>query len=129
MEARGGGAQALLPRHLPFGQVFKHTKFSQLIFWSFPGTRGRSRHAREVQRHMPLVGDPVADRALEFGAQRQHGAENFADGCEVVVRDPLAQANEVLIEHWRRVEHADNVFGLDLGLAIVNSVTIPDKRC
>ena len=51
----GCGAQTFFLRHLAFGQVVEHLEFSQLLFGSFLGARGRSRHAGQVQRHVALV--------------------------------------------------------------------------
>ena len=68
---------------------------------------------------MPLFGDAIADCPLEFSGQRQHGAKNFADRGEVVVRDPLAKTNQLLIEHGCGVEHADEVFRGHIWLAVM----------
>ena len=69
---------------------------------------------------MPLLCDAIADGPLEFCAQRQHGPKHFAYGSQIVVGNPLAQADQGLIEHRRRIEHADDVLGLNsLRLAIM----------
>ncbi len=41
-----------------------------------------------------LVGDVVADDAPELRGERQHGAEDLADGRDVVLRDPAAQLHQ-----------------------------------
>ena len=48
--------------------------------------------------------------ALEFGAQRKHGAEDFADRGEIVVGDPAAEAQQLIVENRRGIEHADEYF-------------------
>ena len=67
----------------------------------------------------PCFGDAVSDDAFELGAQRQHGAEDFADRSQVVVGDPAAEAQQVIVEDWRGVEHAENIFCGDRRLAVV----------
>ncbi len=74
-----------------------------------------------MERHVSLLGDPVQDRAFELSAQRQHAAEDFAQGGEVVIGDPLAQGHELLVEHGRGVEYANHVFGENRGFAIVQA--------
>ena len=68
---------------------------------------------------MPLVHDAVADGSFEFRAQRQHGAENFTNGSEIVVGNPLAQADQLLIEHRRGIKHADDLLGFNFRLVIM----------
>ncbi len=68
---------------------------------------------------MPFLRDAVANCFFEFRAQRQHGPEHFADRSEVVVGNPLAQAYQLGIEHRRRIEHADDILGLNFRLLIM----------
>jgi hypothetical protein len=74
-----------------------------------------------MQRHVALFGDAVTNRPFEFRSQRQHGADNFADGSKIIVGNPLAQPDQRLVKHGRGIEHADYVFGLNFGLVIVQS--------
>ena len=48
-----------------------------------------------------LVGNVVADDAPELRRQRQHGAKHFADGRNVILRDPAAQLHEFRSERGR----------------------------
>ncbi len=66
-----------------------------------------------------FVGDVVADDAPELRGEWQHGAEHFADGRDVVLRDPAAQLHEFGRERGRGVEYLAQATGLELGLAIV----------
>ena len=56
-----------------------------------------------------LFGEAIADRAFEFGIQRQHGAEDFAERGEIVVGDPAAEMQQLLVEDRRWVEDGENV--------------------
>ena len=68
---------------------------------------------------MSRICDAIADRALELRAQRQHGAKHFAQRSQIVVRNPRAQLHELLIQHWRGVQHAEDIFRLNFGRAIM----------
>src|SRR5579864_4929079 len=72
-----------------------------------------------MKREMALLGDAIGDGALEFGTEREHGAENFAQRSEVVIGDPLAETHELPVEHGRGIEHADDVLGLYGGFAVM----------
>ncbi len=72
-----------------------------------------------MQRQLAFFGDAVSDGAFELRVQRQHGAENFADRREVVVGDPAAETQQLLIEHRRDIEHAEDGFRFDRWLAVV----------
>ena len=56
---------------------------------------------------------------LNSAVKRQHGAENFADRSEIVVGDPTAQLQQLLIENGRGVERGEDVFCRDGRFAIV----------
>ncbi len=66
-----------------------------------------------------LVGNVVADDPPELSGQGQHGAENFADGRDVVLRDPAAQLHEFGCQRGGGVEYLAQAAGLEFGLAIV----------
>jgi hypothetical protein len=100
-------------------QIVEHTKLGGLLFGCALRAGRRARRACEMQRHLPLAGDAIADEAFEFRAQRQHGAEDFSEGSEVVIRDPAAEVQELRIEHRHGVEHADEILDLDGRLAVV----------
>ena len=77
-----------------------------------------------MQRHLPFGRDAIGDDAFKLGAERQHGAEDFAERRQVVVGNPVAQAQELLVQHRRRVEDAGEILGLYVlipgsGLAVV----------
>src|ERR1700758_1836637 len=65
-----------------------------------------------MKREGALLGDAVRDGALKLGAEREHGAENFAQRSEIIIGDPLAETHELLVEHGRGIKHADDVLGL-----------------
>src|SRR5215470_14393682 len=79
----------------------------------------RSGCASHVQRHVALVGNAVTNGTLELRAQGKHGAEYFSKRREIVVGNPLAEPHELHVEHRPRIEDADDVLGLDTGLAVV----------
>ena len=56
---------------------------------------------------------------LEFRSQRQHAAKYFSQRREIVVGNPPAELQQLIVENWRTIERADDVFGLNLGLAVV----------
>ena len=90
-----------------------------MLFGSALGTSGGSGHAGEVQRHLTMLGQAIADRTLELGVQREHGAKHFADRGEVVIGDPAAELEQLLVEHGRWVENGEDAFCGDGGLAVV----------
>ena len=57
--------------------------------------------------------------ALEFGTEWKHGAEDFADRGEIVVGDPAAQAQELLVENGRGSSTLRRCLGDDRRLAVV----------
>ena len=66
-----------------------------------------------------FVGNVVADDAAKLGRERQHGAKDFADGCDVILRDPAAQLHQVGRERGSGIEHLAEPAGFKLGFAIV----------
>src|SRR5580692_3956239 len=72
-----------------------------------------------MQRHLPAFRDAIVDGALELCAQRQHGAEDFSNRREVVVRDPASELQELFVEHRRGVEYAEKILDLEGWLAIM----------
>ena len=72
-----------------------------------------------MQRFESGVGDAIHTRAFYFGAKRKHGAEHFADGSNVVLRNPASELQQGCVEHWRRIENLGDVFRCDLRLAIM----------
>ena len=68
---------------------------------------------------MTLLGDAVSDDAFELGSEWEHGAEDFADGREIVVGDPAAEAEQAIIENGRWIDDAEDILGGDARLAIV----------
>ena len=67
-----------------------------------------------MQRSNSFVGDVIADDAPELCGKRQHGAENLADGSDVVLRDPAAQLHEFGRERGGGVEYLAQTAGLEL---------------
>ena len=47
-----------------------------------------------MQRSNSLLGDVIAEHAAELRRQREHGAKYFADGRNVILRDPAPQLHE-----------------------------------
>ena len=68
-----------------------------------------------------LLGDAVSDRPLKFRAQWKHAAKDFPERRQVVAGDPLAKADQLRIEHRRRIKHADKSFGTNGWLAVMQS--------
>src|SRR5229473_8656290 len=72
-----------------------------------------------MQRHLSFFSNAIADGALELSAQREHGSEDIADGGEIIIGDPATEAQQLLIEHWRKIQHAEEGLGLNRRLAIM----------
>ena len=68
---------------------------------------------------MAFFRDAIGDGTFEFRAQRQHGAEHFAERRQVIIRDPFTQAHELLIEDGSGVENVEDAFGFYRRLAIM----------
>ena len=109
--ARRAAQARLAHRLVAIRQVIEHAKLHHLLFGRATRPRRRSRHATQMQSHLPLFGDAVSNRAPEFRAQGQHRAEHFPERRQIIVGDPLAEAHELLVEHGRRIEHADHILG------------------
>ena len=73
-----------------------------------------------MQRQLAIFEDAVSDAALELGKQRQHRAEDFAEGSEIVVGDPPAEAQQLLVEYGGGIDHAEDGFGFERGFAVVH---------
>ena len=72
-----------------------------------------------MQRQPAFLSDAVSNGAFELRVQRQHGAENFADRGEIIIGNPTAKTQQLIVEHRRNVEDAENSFCLDRRFAIV----------
>lgn len=72
-----------------------------------------------MQRFKSGVGDAVHARAFHFRSERKHRAEHFADGCNVVLRNPASELEQGRVEYGRGIEDLENVFRCDLRLAIM----------
>jgi hypothetical protein len=57
-----------------------------------------------MQRHPAFPRDAVSDPASELRVQRQHGSENFAERRKVVIGNPAAQAQKLIIENRSDIE-------------------------
>ncbi len=55
----------------------------------------------------------IQDLAANLAHEGQHGAQNFADGGEVILRDPLSQFHELLRKDRLLVEDGEQRFGFD----------------
>ncbi len=58
---------------------------------------------------------------LDLRRKRQHSANNFADGSEIILGNPLPQLQKRGVEHWLRIEHLEYCFRLHGGRAVVDS--------
>ncbi len=77
-----------------------------------------------MQRHVALIRDAISDCPFELCREWQHGAEDFANRSEVIIGNPLAKFQQLLVEDRREIEGFDNFFyldrwGLSLRLAIM----------
>ena len=61
-----------------------------------------------MQRHPPLIGDAVRDRAFKFGRERQHGTKHFAQRRKIVIGNPFPKFQQALVENRRKVERFDD---------------------
>ena len=51
--------------------------------------------------------------AADFAVERQHGAEDFPEGREIVLRDPLAEFEELRVKDGLGVEDREQRFRFD----------------
>ena len=72
-----------------------------------------------MQCHLTFFGEAIADGAFEFRVQREHGPEDFAERGEIVVGDPAAELQQLLIEDGRGIEDGKNIFRGNGRLAVV----------
>lgn len=72
-----------------------------------------------MQCYLALLGDAVSNDALELRGEGEHGAEDFADGREIVVGDPAAKSQQLIIEDWRWIDDAEDILRRDGRLAVV----------
>jgi hypothetical protein len=72
-----------------------------------------------VEGHLALFGNAVCDDALEFCAQRKHGAEHFPQRREIVIGDPAAKAKQEIVKHRGKIENVGDILRGDVRLAIV----------
>src|ERR1700733_13059523 len=91
-------------RNLLRSQMIEHAKFDGLLFRSAAGTGGRSRQAKPMERRPALPSNAVGNGAFELGAQREHGAEDFAGRREIVIGNPTAEAEQLVVKHRSEVE-------------------------
>ncbi|HMA19258.1 MAG TPA: hypothetical protein VKO87_00575, partial [Gemmatimonadaceae bacterium] len=69
-----------------------------------------------MQGRVALFRDAVSDYALELRRKREHGAEYLANGSEIIIGDPTAEAEELLVEDRGGIDDAEDIFGGDIWL-------------
>jgi len=75
----------------------------------------RSGIERELARGVASgIGEGIGLSAANIGSERQHGAEDFAQGRAVVVGDPAAEAQELVIDDRFRIDEAQDLAGVGL---------------
>ncbi len=82
--ADGGGAGG--------GAVFEVVEggvLAVLVFGREAGAAGGASVRAFVEDAAALLGDAVGEVAADLGGEREHAAEDFAEGSDVVLRDPL----------------------------------------
>jgi|ERR1051325_8512301 len=72
-----------------------------------------------VQDFKSAVSEAIAAGAAELGAERQHGAEHFSKRRNVIVGNPAAEIEELIVENRRGVQNCRYVLGCDLRLSVV----------
>lgn len=72
-----------------------------------------------MKREVAFIGDAISDEALEFGAKGKHRAEDFAEGRQIVVGDPAAEAEEESVQNRGWIEDVDYIFRGDIRFAVV----------
>ena len=100
-------------------EVIEDAEFGGLFFRSASGTRGGSRHARKMQRHWPssVMRYPMARLNSAFSGSMVRKTSPI--GRKIVVGDPAAEVQQLLVEHRGGIEHAEDVFRGDGGFAVV----------
>ena len=73
----------------------------------------RSRGGAIVEDVAALLGDAVDPVAADFGGERKHAAEDFAERGAVVLRDPAGELEELGGEECGVVEEALDFFYFD----------------
>ena len=64
------------------------------------------------------VGDAVVDGAAHLGCEGQHGAQDFTERGQIVLRRPRAQLQQVLAEERLFIKHSFEVPHFDVGRGI-----------
>src|ERR1700722_6653582 len=72
-----------------------------------------------MEGHLAAVREAIGNRAFELGVQRKHGSENLAERGEIVIRDPAAEAKELIVEYRSRIDDAEDSLGGNGGLAVM----------
>ena len=72
-----------------------------------------------MQRHLTFFGEAVADGAFELGVQWEHGAEHIPERGEIVVGDPAAEMQQLIVENWNGIQDGQNIFRDDRRFAVV----------
>ena len=72
-----------------------------------------------MQSPLTRLADAVPDGTFELGHEGQHAAKDFTERGEIVGGDPASEAEKLVVQNRRGVEHAENVLDRDRRLAIV----------
>src|SRR5262249_34629317 len=83
--------------------------------------------SRFMERHFSRLSDGICPGPFHLRREWQHGAQYLADGSEIVVRDPFAQLEQVLIEHRRGIKYRMDTLGFDRRRGIVQRRNNPGQ--
>ncbi len=67
------------------------------------------------------AGERIDFAGADFGSQRQHGAQDFAERSAVVAGDPVAEAEEFVVEDRFGIDQAEGVFEIRVGRIVMNT--------
>ena len=100
-----GGTQGGGGRGAAVFEVVEDGVFAVLVFGREFRAAGRAFLCALVEDAAAGVGDAVGEVAADFGGERHHGAEDFAEGCDVVLGDPGGKLHEFGREQGSVVEN------------------------
>jgi len=72
-----------------------------------------------MQRHLARFRNAIGDAAFELRIQRQHRPKNFTERRKIIVGDPAAETQQLLVENRCGIEHAQNWLDRDRWLTVM----------
>ncbi len=112
-------AQRLFAKFVALRQVVEDGVLFHLLFGRHARSPRRSDGRRFVESLVAEVGDSIYAREADFGAERQHGSQDFAERRDVVGGNPFAEFEQCRVENRGSVERLNDGLDLDGLFAVV----------